>query len=1031
MAEEIVRVIKVDTKNSGKSINDLRKDIKALRQELEKTEVGSEEFSAALKQLTQTQKEYNTIQQQVRDMSRTNQQDMVKFASFARNLGKSYSALNAAVGLFADKNEDVQKSMLKVQRTIQLIQGLDGLSGLVRDLPKVIAGFKSWIQALSPLERSIDKIAKGIDGIDPATLKQLNELNRGGGAGGGSASSTAGGGMQYLPAQNEELKKATTTYYPALLKQEKDLLKVRKQLESDLKGYNKTLENVAATEKDIIQALLTGYTKTGHSIQDVQNLMQKYSGKSSQLIMDLASMPDVADAANKELTKMGYTLNDLFGQNLSAMYANASKSAEETTKNIAEVNKQLEIVQKEIATQEAGMTKFQKTLARTGVVGKAAIGMIKTALYSIGIGLLIAGLSKAVEWLIEIWNKSKEIQKLNKEISQSTNSAASKQIVVLKELSIAYQKLGDSAEKKQEFIQKYSDKIKEAGVSITDLKSAEDVLVNNTDKYVDAIMKRAKAQAIENAAVKIYQDYLDERYDLEKKFEDNKNKAAGTNSKEEYITLLKGMGMTAEEAEQAWSTATNKRQQKILADIDAADKKVQERLKRMFEDVAELEKEYAGFFSSSTVTTTAGGSATDWAKQYADSLESLKDYVQDALDVFKDARTKELDDNKRAYDKNVKDINESFLKGVEAAKGNAEKLLAIEDEKNKALELTRLAFERRMQEIIQKYNDQALEDEKKRIEDQYEVIQKEIERIRKMSDTSYLRSPQQQVFQTVYKGNGVMPFGIQKNWVNVYQSKEDVENQYKAQIEYNNKVYELTKQRIEQENALLQKQLEIEGLDADKRLEIQRTLAENEIALSDAKIENEQANLDAYLEVQEKKKQALEGVLDVASTTLGAMSSIFKTEAQIHQTESQDLNKSQKEREEAAKKMEEAMIAYKAFAITQAIVDTWKSANEAYAAMASIPYVGPALGIAASAAAVISGMANVRAIMSESMSSSSQSASVTAPSAMTAPPIEYTRNLVGDKELDEINQPIRCYVLESDISKTQNKVKVTEQNATF
>ena len=99
--------------------------------------------------------------------------------------------------------------------------------------------------------------------------------------------------------------------------------------------------------------------------------------------------------------------------------------------------------------------------------------------------------------------------------------------------------------------------------------------------------------------------------------------------------------------------------------------------------------------------------------------------------------------------------------------------------------------------------------------------------------------------------------------------------------------------------------------------------------------------------------------------------------------------------------------------------------------MASIPYVGPALGIAASAAAVISGMANVRAIMSESMSSSSQSASVTAPSAMDAPPIEYTRNLIGDKELDEINQPIRCYVLEQDITKSQNKVKVTEMNATF
>lgn len=99
--------------------------------------------------------------------------------------------------------------------------------------------------------------------------------------------------------------------------------------------------------------------------------------------------------------------------------------------------------------------------------------------------------------------------------------------------------------------------------------------------------------------------------------------------------------------------------------------------------------------------------------------------------------------------------------------------------------------------------------------------------------------------------------------------------------------------------------------------------------------------------------------------------------------------------------------------------------------MASIPYVGPALGIAASAAAVIAGLANVKAIISESISSSSQSASVTAPAPMQTAPIEYTRNLVGDKELDEINQPIRCYVLEQDISKTQNKVKVTEQNATF
>ena len=142
MAEEIVRIIKVDTKNSGKSIKDLKNEIKGLRSELDKAVVGSEEFESTMSKLAQAQRSYNQVQQQVRELSRTNQQDMVRLAGFAKNLAKSYSAVNAAIGLFADGNEDVQKAMLKVQRTIQLIQGLDGIAGLVRDIPKVGTAFK-------------------------------------------------------------------------------------------------------------------------------------------------------------------------------------------------------------------------------------------------------------------------------------------------------------------------------------------------------------------------------------------------------------------------------------------------------------------------------------------------------------------------------------------------------------------------------------------------------------------------------------------------------------------------------------------------------------------------------------------------------------------------------------------------------------------------------------------------------------------------------------------------------------------------
>jgi hypothetical protein len=56
----------------------------------------------------------------------------------------------------------------------------------------------------------------------------------------------------------------------------------------------------------------------------------------------------------------------------------------------------------------------------------------------------------------------------------------------------------------------------------------------------------------------------------------------------------------------------------------------------------------------------------------------------------------------------------------------------------------------------------------------------------------------------------------------------------------------------------------------------------------------------------------------------------------------------------------------KAAAIAQAVINTYQAATGAYAAMASIPYVGPVLGVAAAAAAVASGMAQVNSIRSQS-----------------------------------------------------------------
>lgn len=109
-------------------------------------------------------------------------------------------------------------------------------------------------------------------------------------------------------------------------------------------------------------------------------------------------------------------------------------------------------------------------------------------------------------------------------------------------------------------------------------------------------------------------------------------------------------------------------------------------------------------------------------------------------------------------------------------------------------------------------------------------------------------------------------------------------------------------------------------------------------ALRDADIINEQTAAAARAQIW-SDTQALQ--LNQAATFFGSL-------AQLQKSENKKI----------------AAIG-KAAAIAQTIINTYQSATSAYAAMAGIPYVGPFLGAAAAAAAVVAGMANVQAIRSQ------------------------------------------------------------------
>ena len=225
-------------------------------------------------------------------------------------------------------------------------------------------------------------------------------------------------------------------------------------------------------------------------------------------------------------------------------------------------------------------------------LGKVMSTIGWTALIAV-VGLLI---SKVVSYVSELKTAREEQAAFNKELQEGTAQIASKQLAVFKELQIAYEKLGDSASAKAKFVKEYASKIKETGLNITDVKTAEDVFINNTGKYVEALIARAKAQAIEQAAIKLYEEYLNKRTELE-------NQISDTNFGEASVwQTFKATAMFWKDYSNTIYEYTKQNKKNTYKQLDDLNKDIEKRLRKLFEDVADINKKYGGFFNIPTIT---------------------------------------------------------------------------------------------------------------------------------------------------------------------------------------------------------------------------------------------------------------------------------------------------------------------------------------------------------------------------------------------------------------------------------------------
>lgn len=148
MAEEIKKVISVDTKTSSKSIKQLREEVAGLTAELEDLEIGSTDYTKKLEELVNVQNKLGVATESMQGKTVNAVKAFDSINQVAGGLAGGVSAVSAAFTLFGKDTENLQKTMVKLQAAIAIVQGIGGLKGLGEGILNGVKSFKALSVAM-------------------------------------------------------------------------------------------------------------------------------------------------------------------------------------------------------------------------------------------------------------------------------------------------------------------------------------------------------------------------------------------------------------------------------------------------------------------------------------------------------------------------------------------------------------------------------------------------------------------------------------------------------------------------------------------------------------------------------------------------------------------------------------------------------------------------------------------------------------------------------------------------------------------
>lgn len=179
-------------------------------------------------------------------------------------------------------------------------------------------------------------------------------------------------------------------------------------------------------------------------------------------------------------------------------------------------------------------TKLTAALWGSNVAAKALMGTVTLGL-SVAIGFAISAIDKYQEKQRKAREELELARKKQKEYNDSVAQTAAESIMSYKKMQSQWEKLGDSMDKKQEFIKKNKSAFEELGVSINKVSDAEKFFTRGEGDFVQSMMNRARAMA----AMTMSQNYLQEALSAQMDRSMAESNLAALREKQRYYNSVK------------------------------------------------------------------------------------------------------------------------------------------------------------------------------------------------------------------------------------------------------------------------------------------------------------------------------------------------------------------------------------------------------------------------------------------------------------------------------------------------------------